>query len=178
MWKILDSSCPVFSHINQPSCEKLAEHFENLSNPLHCDYFDMPYEADAVNYINSFHIKDPMNDGLSEEPRLELDVINSLFSKIIIEDAIDCLKNNNSPRVDNIPAEFIKCSKDILYEPITEVLNYIIEKCDFPQFWAEGGRSTIYKGGNSNLPENYRGITILPILKKCLKSLFTGDWVL
>ena len=27
-------------------------------------------------------------------------------------------------------------------------------------------RSTIYKGGNSILPENYRGITILPILEK------------
>ena len=37
---------------------------------------------------------------------------------------------------------------------------------DFPQCWAEGIRSTIYKGGNSNLPETYRGITILPILEK------------
>ena len=39
----------------------------------------MSYEADAVNYINSFHIKDPTNDELSEESRLELDAINSLF---------------------------------------------------------------------------------------------------
>ena len=166
MWKILESSCPVFGHTNQPSCEKLADYFETLSNPFHCDYFDMSYEADAANYINSFHIKDPTNDGLSEESRLELDVINSLFSKLEIEDAIDCLKNNKSPGADNIPAEFIKCSKDILSEPITEVLNYIIEKRDFPQCWAEGVRSTIYKGGNSILPENYRGITILPILEK------------
>ena len=37
---------------------------------------------------------------------------------------------------------------------------------DFPQCWAEGIRSTIYKCGNSNLPENYRGMTILPILEK------------
>ena len=135
----------------------------------------MSYEADAVNYMNSFHIKDPTNDGLSEESRLELDVIDSLFSKLEIEDAIDCLNNNKSPGADNIPAEFIKCSKDILSEPITEVLNYIIEKRDFPQCWVEGVRSTIYKGGTSNLPENYREITILPILEKCLKSLFTGD---
>ena len=126
----------------------------------------MSYEADAVNNINSFHIKDPTNDGLSKESRLELDVINSLFSKLEIEDAIDCLKVNKSPGADTIPAEFIKCSKDILSEPIAEVLNYIIEKRDFPQCWAEGVRSTIYKGGNSNLPENYRGIEILPILEK------------
>ena len=70
--------------------------------------------------------------GLSEESRLDLDAINSLFSKLEIEDAIDCLKNNKSPGADNIPAAFIKCSKDILSEPITEVLNYIIEKRDFP----------------------------------------------
>ena len=90
MGKILGSSCSVSSHINHASCEKLADYFEKLSNPLYCDYFDKSYEGNAVYNINSFHIKDLTNDGLSEESRLELDVINSLFSKIEIEDAINC----------------------------------------------------------------------------------------
>ena len=38
--------------------------------------------------------KSPIKKAVSEESRLELDVINSLFSKLEIEDAIDCLKNN------------------------------------------------------------------------------------
>ena len=115
-----------------------------------------------MNVDNTGHVSNEKRDLFG----IELDVINSLFSKLEIEDAIDCLKVNKSPGADNIPAEFIKCSKDILSEPIPEVLNYIIEKCDFPQCWAAGVRSTIYKGGNSNLPENYRGIEILPILEK------------
>ena len=45
-------------------------------------------------------------------------------------------------------------------------MNYIIEKRDFPQCWAEGIRSAIYKSGKADLPENYRGITILPIIEK------------
>ena len=63
-----------------------------------------------------------------------------------------------------MPAKFIKCCKDFLSEPITEVLIYVIEMRDFPQCW--GIRSTIYKGGNSYLPENYKGIAILPMIEK------------
>ena len=54
----------------------------------------------------------------------------------------------------------------MLSQPITDVLNYIIDKRDFPECWAEGLRSAIYKSGGKEIPENYRGITILPVLEK------------
>ena len=100
--------------MNQPSCDQLADSFEKLSNPLSWDYFDMSYEADAIKYIESFYTSRLTDDDSNEESKLELEIINSLFSKIEIENAIDCLKNNKSPGADNIPAEFIKCCKDLL----------------------------------------------------------------
>ena len=66
-------------------------------------------------------------------------------------------------------------SNDILSEPMTEGLNYIIEKRDSLQCWAERVHSTIYEGWNYNLPENYIGTMILPIPEECMKSLLTGD---
>ena len=42
----------------------------------------------------------------------------------------------------------------------------MVEKCDFPECWAEGLRSAIYKSGRYEVPENYRGITILPVIEK------------
>ena len=53
----------------------------------------------------------------------------------------------------------------MLSQPITDVLIYIIDSRDFPECWAEGIRSAIYKSGGKGIPENYRGITILPVLE-------------
>ena len=47
--------------------------------------------------------------------------------------------------------------------------NDVIEfhyRTDFPECWGEGLWSAIYKKGQTNIPENYRGITILPIIEK------------
>ena len=49
---------------------------------------------------------------------------------------------------------------------MTEILNYIIQKCEFPEFWAKGLRSAIYKSGRYQVSNNYWGITIFPVLEK------------
>ena len=97
---------------------------------------------------------------------LEREIINSNFREDDISEAIKFLKNDKSPGVDCIPAEFIKCCNDELCAPITMVLNFITEQKDFPECWGEGLRSAIYKKGQTNIPANYRGITILPIIEK------------
>ena len=66
----------------------------------------MSYEADAIKYIESFYASRLTGDDSNEESRLELEIINSLFSKMEIENATDCLKNNKSPGADNIPEGF------------------------------------------------------------------------
>ena len=76
-----------------------------------------------------------------------MDILNSNFTVQETEAAIDYLKNNKSPGCDNIPAEFIKFCKEILSDYLTTIYNYIIESRDFPEIWAEGLRSAIFKGG-------------------------------
>ena len=43
-----------------------------------------------------------------------------------------------------IPAEFLKHNKNIVFEDICLMLNYIIEMEAFPDSWAEGIRTSIY----------------------------------
>ena len=97
---------------------------------------------------------------------LENKNFNDYFTVTEIENATDCLKCNKAPGVDHIPAELIKHCKIIFSDTITEVLNYIVEKRDFPECWAEGLRSAIHKSGRYEVPENYGDITILPVLEK------------
>ena len=79
------------------------------------------------------------------------------------------MKLNRSPGIDGVPAEFIKASKQSLAEPVAMILNYIIENRGFPELWAGGIRSAVFKSGKHNIVDNFRGITILPIMKKYLK---------
>ena len=92
--------------------------------------------------------------------------INQNFSTDQIKSAIDTRKNDKSPGIDAIPAEFVKCCKDILAEDITMTLNYVVEERNFPDVWTEGLRSAVFKPGKYNVVNNYRGITILPIMEK------------
>ena len=78
-------------------------------------------------------------------------IINQNVSTGEIKYAIDALKNNTSPGIDAIPAEFIKHCKDILAEDITMVLNYVIQERSFPDNWAKGLRSAVFKSGKHSI---------------------------
>ena len=56
-------------------------------------------------------------------------------------------------------------------EPVAMVLNYIIENRDFPELWAGGIRSAVFKSGEHNIVDNFRGITILPIMEKIFEAI-------
>ena len=85
--------------------------------------------------------------------------------------AIDYLKNGKSPGADSIPAELKKTCKPILSPDIAHVLNYIIGAGDFPAAWAEGLRSAVFKSGSRMDTDNYRGITVLPIMEKIFEII-------
>ena len=94
------------------------------------------------------------------------EVINQNFTEDEITECVNQLKNNKSPGIDGIASEFLKLCKGTLVPYITEVLNYIIEFREFPDVWSCGIKSAIFKSGSRNQVDNYRGITILPIMEK------------
>ena len=85
--------------------------------------------------------------------------------------AIDYLKNDKSPGIDGISAEFIKSYKSILSPDITNILNYIGGARNFPTAWAEGLRSVVFKAGPRLDADDYRGITVLPIMEKIFEII-------
>ena len=61
--------------------------------------------------------------------------------------------------------------KQSLAEPVAMVLNYIIENRDFPELWAGGIRSAVFESGKHTIVDNFRGITILPIMEKIFEAI-------
>ena len=99
--------------------------------PRHRDYFDNSLENEAKSFLNRHG--PVIGNTYNRASYLENKIINDYFTVTEIENAIDCLKCNKAPGVDHIPADFIKHCKSILSDTITECLNYIVEKRDFPE---------------------------------------------
>ena len=163
MWDTLDkirgNSIPLHSG---PNPDELFDYFKALSTYDDAT-FNQDYEMHAVNFLHQYdngHVNGIENNPLSSY------ILNRAFTSEEIEISINKLKNNKAPGCDYIPAEFIKHCKSIINEDIVTMLNYILEKREFPNIWAEGTKSAVYKSGCKQDPGNYRGITVLSVFAK------------
>ena len=162
MWSILNAIDSENNVIDEPSDDEFYEYFKNECDEQTLVLMSDNYEQEARAFLDRYDKTGVTNF----DSEIETYMINMNFSEDEISSAIDTLKSSKSPGLDAIPAEFIKNCKDILARDITTIVNYIIEERNFPDMWAEGLRSAVFKSGKRSLVNNYRGITILPIIEK------------
>ena len=170
LWKVIDRLSGSKSVATEPSDSEFFNHFNQLSNGQALPTFSVEYEAEALAFFNKYDASNSTND-----QSLESMIINDNFTANEVETAIDKLKNNKSPGIDHIPAEIIKqCrmfGKHLLTDDIAMVLNYIIQYRNFPQTWTEGLRSAVLKAGTRTNTNNYRGVTVLPVIEKIFEII-------
>lgn len=80
------------------------------------------------------------------------------------------MASNKSNGADNILNEYFKTASNILLQPLEILFNQILESGKFPSDWSTGIIIPIYKKGDINDPNNYRGITLV----SCFAKLFTS----
>ncbi len=91
------------------------------------------------------------------------------FNSLEIKNAVKKLKNNKSPGIDEICAEMIKYSPEIVYKQIAEVYNQMAKTGDVPEEIIEGILVPLPKPGKSRgPPANLRPVVLLTILRKIL----------
>ena len=81
---------------------------------------------------------------------------------------VNKLKSRKSPGIDKILAELLKNLDDTTLSVIVNIFNKILDSEEFPEEWAIGIIVILFKGGERNDLNNYRGITLLSILGKLL----------
>ena len=70
-----------------------------------------------------------------------------------------------------LPPPLFKLFEDKLIHYLTDIFNAVFDSGKFPQCWARRCIKVIHKRGSRSDPNNYRGITLLPIMGK----LFTTN---
>lgn len=106
---------------------------------------------------------------------LMMEKTDIIFTPEKIEDAIKSLKLDSSPGPDHIPTVFIKRCAGSLSGPLSSVMNNILETGSFPDIWKKAVVVPIYKGGNRQLPENYRPISLTSTLCKCMEKVIVRE---
>ena len=70
---------------------------------------------------------------------------------------------------DGISARLIKACGDSIIEPLHFIFNMSIRTQIFPTIWKSALITPLHKSGSVSLPDNYRPISVLPILSKLLE---------
>ena len=90
---------------------------------------------------------------------------------------IDNLKATKSCGLDDIDSYIIKLTKDDLLAPITHVINLSIVNQKFPFDWKVAKVIPLHKKDELLYPQNYRPVSLLPILSKLLERAVFGQMI-
>ena len=172
--KIINTIGKANGNGNEPEDCEFYHHFKDLSSPNPTEYFNPKYESIAIEFIKKY---DAEQDTVQNYTSLIEEILNKNITEAEIRFAFDKLKTKKSAGIDGLPAEFLKECRETLTPHITIAINYIIECRCFPTDWSSGIRSAIHKQGKRNIVDNYRGITILPIMEKIFETVINNRLV-
>ena len=100
--------------------------------------------------------------------------LNFEFSETSAEKILNILKDLNPSKatgIDNLSCKFLKCGADILARPISQLCSLSIKLGLFPRSCKIAKVKPLFKKGSKTDPQNYRPISLLPILSKIIERI-------
>jgi hypothetical protein len=91
-------------------------------------------------------------------------VHHSDISKALLQ-----LDSKKATGVDDLPAKYLKMAAHVIAKPLSVIINKSISQGVFPDAWKLAQVSPIHKGGSFTDVENFRPISILPVLSKLIE---------
>ena len=102
---------------------------------------------------------------------LNIQYIQSEITETELKNALFQQKNNKSPGIDLLSAEIFKISFDLISPFLLKLYNRLFRNGEYPRIWGEGIIVPIFKGGDKDSAQNYRGITLINILGKIYSQI-------
>ena len=81
------------------------------------------------------------------------------------------LKTKKATGVDDIPARLIEDCANVICSPLTHIFNLSLTNAFVPDEWKIAKVTPIFKSGDQNDFNNYRPISVLPVVSKIMEKL-------
>ena len=72
--------------------------------------------------------------------------------------------------LDNLPSALLKDCPDVIAGPLSHLINLSLKTCTVPLIWKKARIIPLHTSGSIATPENYRPMSVLPILSKILEK--------
>ena len=89
----------------------------------------------------------------------------------LVHQELSCLKTNKATGLDQISAKLPKDSASTIAYSLTKIINASLVSETFPDIWKKGKIIPLFKCNDPTAPNNYRPITILPVLSKIMERI-------
>ena len=101
------------------------------------------------------------------------------LSEVEVEILLTSLDTNKATGSDEIPARLLKETASVIVPSICKLFNKSLEQGTVPQDWKLANVVPVYKKGDKEHTENYRPISLLPIISKVFeRSIFMSVYFL
>ena len=133
--------------------------------------FNLVSYANDVQYLKQKSF--PMIDFLWREPfvmtsRTERGFEMKYICRGFVLKGLRQLKRNKATGVDELPPGMLKDIREYIADPLCYILNLSVETATVPSKWKIARLIPIRKSGSRKLPENFRPMSVLPVLSKLL----------
>ena len=149
MWKTLNKILP-----KKP---KTAAEIENLSATNFNQYFT------TIAGSLCGHFTDPSPQRVLA-PRVDQEFIPQNVSSAFVLLELRKLKSTKATGLDGIPAKLLKDAAQEVAKPIANLINLTFSTGEIPQEWKEANVTPIFKSGEKDDVNNYRPISVLPLI--------------
>ena len=102
-------------------------------------------------------------------PRVSQDFALNDVSLSFVYDQLRNLKGNKATGLDGIPARLLKDGASAIAKPIAYLINLTIRSGEIPSEWKEAKVTPTFKSGKRNEENNYRPISVLPLISKIME---------
>ena len=92
-------------------------------------------------------------------------------SKFEVERNLKSIKRSKATGLDDLPPGLLKDSAELIAAPLTHLVNLSLVTNIFPADWKNAKIIPVYKSGTHSNLDNYRPISILPVLSKIIEKI-------
>ena len=137
---------------------------DNISLENWFKHFQGVFSQDDTSDENGSHIYHDISDAKDH-------CLNTNITENEVRDSIRKLNNGKAGGIDGIVPEMLKVGGERIVRFLTVLFNRVFDTGIYPREWSKAIVIPIFKKGDTDKPDNYRGVSLINATCKCYTSI-------